>query len=85
MMQQKERPVNSANCSRAKEEILLCYLRAGNRFDGPHGRIDERYCRQVLGIDDPPAAVATLRRQGHRVKISDDGIGIITLFEEAIQ
>lgn len=83
MMQQKERPVNSANCSRAKEEILLCYLRAGNRFNPTAGRVDEDFCRKVLKISNPLAAVATLRRQGHRVKISDDGV--IFLHEEILR
>ncbi len=64
-------------------DILLCYLQAGNRFGPTAGRINERFCRDTLGINNPLAAAATLRRLGYRVEISSDGN--INLVEEVLQ
>lgn len=54
-------------------ELLSKYLRAADTYGHRAGQIDERFCREALGIDDPRGAVLALARQGVPVRYTDDG------------
>jgi len=64
-------------------EILLHYLKVAKQYGPRAGRIDERFCRDALGISELLFAVGTLHNQGHYVSISPDG-GLY-LVSEAMQ
>ena len=64
-------------------ELIAAYIRAADTYGHRAGQIDERFCREALGIDDPRGAVLALARQGVPVRYTDDGA--ITFQREVLQ